>query len=156
VLLGRFVPRWVVLPFVATLATAPWFWPRLSSLMIDLPVSYLVSAAAILGFLWLHERRWCWLALTGLFLAAAGLAKFEGFFFSEILAVTLLVAAAIRYRRAAAPALLLLAAPLVIALWWVWLGRHGVSPANSGDYHLTDVLDPHYLVAQASRLSPVL
>lgn len=155
-LLGRFVPRWLLLPFVATLATAPWYWPRLTSLMVDGPVAYLVSAAAITGFLWLHERRRCWLVLAGLFLAAGGLTKFEGFLFSEILAITLAAAAAVRYRRQAAPALALLAAPLCIALWWIWLSRHGVSGANSGDYHLSDVFDPHYLSARVFRLTRTL
>jgi hypothetical protein len=156
VLLGRFVPRWLLLPFVATLATAPWYWPRLTSLMADGPVAYLVCAAAISGFLWLHERRRCWLVLAGLFLAAGGLTKFEGFLFSEILAITLAAAAAVRYRRRAAPALALIAAPLCIALWWLWLDRHGMSAANSRDYHLSDVFDPHYLSARAFRLTRTL
>ena len=155
-LLGRCVPRWLLLPFVATLATAPWYWPGLTSLMVDAPVAYLVSAAAITGFLWLHEGRRCWLALAALFLAAGALLKFEGFFFSEILAVTLVAAAAVRYRRRAAPALALVAAPLCIALWWLWLDRHGLSAANSADYHVSDVFDPGYLSARAFRLTRTL
>src|SRR5262249_51611038 len=78
------------------------------------------------------------------------------FLFSEILAVTLAAAAAVHYRRRAAPALALVAAPLCIALWWLWLDRHGVSAANSGDYHLSDVFDPHYLSARALRLTRTL
>jgi hypothetical protein len=35
--LGRLVPRWILLPFVAALATAPWFWAPLGSVMIDSP-----------------------------------------------------------------------------------------------------------------------
>jgi hypothetical protein len=155
-LLGRCVPRWLLLPFVATLATAPWYWPVLTSLMVDAPVAYLVSAAAITGFLWLHEGRRCWLVLAGLFLAAGGLLKFEGFFFSEILAVTLVAAGAVRYRRKAMPALALVAAPLCIALWWLWLDRHGMSAANSGDYHLSDVFDPGYLSGRVFRLTRTL
>jgi hypothetical protein len=155
-LLGRLAPRWVLLPFIAALATAPWFWPRLTSVMVDAPVAYLVSGAAVTGFLWLQERRRCWLVLTGVFLAAGALTKFEGFFFSEILALVLVAAAVYRYRRRAAPAFALIAAPFCIALWWVWLGRHGLSARNSGDYHLSDVLDPHFLSDRSHRLSRVL
>jgi hypothetical protein len=155
-LLGRLAPRWVLLPFVAALATAPWFWPRLTSVMVDAPVAYLVSGAAVTGFLWLHEGRRCWLVLAGVFLAAATLTKFEGFFFSEILALVLAAAAVYRYRRRAAPVFALIAAPFCIALWWVWLGRHGLSTRNSGDYHLSDVFDPHFLSDRASRLSRTL
>jgi hypothetical protein len=151
VLLGRFVPRWIGLPFVAALAAAPWFWPRLDSLLVDATVSYLVAAAAATGFIWLHERRRCWLVLTVLFMAAASLTKFEGFFFSVILALTIVVAAVVRYRRRALPALAFLAAPFSIVLWWSWLAAHGMTTANKTDYHVSDLFDLHYLSAHTYR-----
>jgi hypothetical protein len=152
VLLGRFVPRWIGLPFVAALAAVPWFWVRLDSLLVDAPLSYLVVAAASTGFIWLHERRSCWLVLAWLFMAAASLTKLEGFFFSLVLALTIAVAALVQSRRRALPALTLVAAPFSIALWWVWLGAHGMTTANKTDYHLTDLLDPHYLSTHTFRL----
>ena len=155
-LLGRAAPRWLVLPFVAALATAPWFWARLGSLMVDAPVAYLVCAAATTGFLWLHERRRTWLVLTLIFIAGAGLTKFEGFFFSEILALTILVVALLRYRRAGLPSALLVSGPLLIGAWWLWLGRHGISASNSADYHLSDVFDVHYLGDRTFRLTTSL
>ncbi len=57
VLLGRWAPRWVLLPFLAALATATWFWGELGWVMVDLPVACLVAGAATTGFLWLAERR---------------------------------------------------------------------------------------------------
>jgi hypothetical protein len=152
VLLGRFVPRWIGLPFVAALAAVPWFWSRLSSLLVDAPLSYLVVAAAVTGFIWLHERRRCWLVLAWMFMAAASLTKLEGFFFSLVLALTIAVAALVQSRRRALPALTLLAAPFSIALWWVWLGAHGMTTANKTDYHLTDLFDLHYLSTHTYRL----
>jgi hypothetical protein len=156
VLLARHVPRWLLLPFLAALATATWFWPQLRSLMVDAPVAYLVGVAATAGFLWLHERRRCWLLLAAVFLAAAGLTKFEGFFFAEILALTLGIAAILRYGRRGLPTLALVAAPLLIVVWWVWLGAHGVSAANSGDYHLSDVFNLHFLSERSYRLGLTL
>jgi hypothetical protein len=151
-LLGRFVPRWIALPFVAALSAVPWFWVRLDSLLVDAPLSYLVVAAAATGFIWLHERRSCWLVLAWLFMAAASLTKLEGFFFSLVLALTIAVAALVRSRRRPLPVLSLLAAPFSIALWWAWLGAHGMTTANKTDYHLTDLLDFHYLSTHTFRL----
>jgi hypothetical protein len=152
VLLGRFVPSWICLPFVAALASVSWFWARLDSLLVDASLSYLVAAAAATGFIWLHERRRCWLVLTWLFLAAASLAKLEGFFFSVVLALTIAGAAAVQSRRRALPALTLLAAPFSIALWWGWLAAHGLTASNKTDYHLSDLFDLHYLSKHTYRL----
>ena len=154
--LGRLVPRWILLPFVAALATAPWFWVPLGSVMIDSPVAYLVAAAATAGFAWLCERHRAWLVLAWIFLAAAGLTKFEGFFFAVVLAVTIVGAAAVRFGRGALPALSLLLAPGCILVWRFWLSRHGLPTANSTDYHLSDVLDPHFLSERTFRLTRAL
>jgi hypothetical protein len=156
VLLGRFVPRWIGLPFVASLSAAPWFWARLDSLLVDAPLSYLVVAAAASGFIWLHEPRRCWLVLSWLLMAAASLTKLEGFFFSLTLALTIAAAALVRSRRRALPALTLLAAPFSIALWWAWLIAHGMTTANKTDYHLSNLFDPHYLSKHAFRLGDSL
>ncbi len=152
--LGRHVPRWILLPFVAALATAGWFWGGLGSTMVDAPVAYLVGGAAAVGFTWLIERRHAWLALAWLFIAAASLTKFEGFFFGGLLAVALTGAAFVRYGRRGLPAAWLLLAPAGILLWRLWLSRHGLPTANSSDYHLSDVLDPGYLSDRTFRLTP--
>jgi hypothetical protein len=151
--LGRHVSRWILLPFVAALATAGWFWGELRSAMIDAPVAYLVGAAAAVGFTWLLERRHAWLVLAWIFIAAASLTKFEGFFFGGLLAAVLAGAALVRYRHRGLPAAWLLLAPASILLWRAWLGRHGLPTANSSDYHLSDVLDPSYLSERTFRLT---
>jgi hypothetical protein len=152
-LLGRCVPRWLVLPFVAALATAGWFWGNLASVMVDGPTAYLVGAAAVTGFLWLVERHRAWLVLAWVFAAAASLTKFEGLFFTSLLVMTVVAAAFARYGRRGLPAAWLLLAPAGIVIWRIWLHRHGLPTANSTDYHLTDLLDPHYLSQRTVRLT---
>jgi hypothetical protein len=151
--LGRYVPSWVLLPFVAALATATWFWGALGSVMVDSPVAYLVGAGAATGFLWLLERHPAWLVLAWIFIAAAALTKFEGLFFGGLLALTLVGTAFVRFGRRGLPAAWLLLAPAGIVLWRIWLSRHGLPTANSSDYHLSDVLDPHYLSERTFRLT---
>jgi hypothetical protein len=151
--LGRHVPRWILLPFVAALATATWFWGVLASTMVDAPVAYLVGAAAATGFVWLLERQRAWLVLTWIFVAAAALTKFEGFFFGTLLAIAIAAAALVKYGRRGLPAAWLLLAPAGIVLWRIWLSRHGLPTANSSDYHVSDLFDPHYLSERTFRLS---
>jgi len=156
VLLGRLVPRWVLLPFLAALATATWFWGELGWVMVDLPVACLVAAAATTGFLWLAELHRAWLALTWIFVAAGCLTKFEGFFFAGLLAIVILAAALVGSGRRGLSAAWLLLAPACILVWRLWLGRHGLPTTNSNDYHLSDVLDPHFLSERTFRLTRAL
>ena len=45
-LLDRYVPRWISLPSLALLVTAPWFWWRMQSILPDQTLAYLLSLAA--------------------------------------------------------------------------------------------------------------
>ena len=81
------------------------------------------------------------------------LTKFEGLFFGGLLALTLVGTAFVRFGRRGLPAAWLLLAPAGIVLWRIWLSRHGLPTANSSDYHLSDVLDPHYLSERTFRLT---
>ena len=62
-LLDRFVPRWLSVPMLALLGTAPWFWGKLESPMPDQTLAYLIALAALACVLWLCEPAPAWLAL---------------------------------------------------------------------------------------------
>jgi hypothetical protein len=151
-LLDRFVVPWLAFPSVALLATAPWFWSRLDSPLPDQTVAYLVAAAAVVLFLWLHEGSGAWLVLGGILLAAASLTKVEGAFFAVLLAVVVAGAGLILRGRVALPALALLLAPALLVPWKLWLSRHGL-PSSSPDYQLGDLLRPGVLGDRSDRLT---
>ena len=107
-LLDRFAPRWITFPSLALLVTAPWFWWRLTSLLPDQTLAYMLAAAGLTSLLWLHERRAAWLGLAVVFLTATTLVKLEGLAFAGILAVVVVAAGFVVYGRSAWPALILL------------------------------------------------
>ena len=150
-LLDRFVPRWLSVPTLALLGTAPWFWGKLESPMPDQTLAYLIALAALACVLWLCEPAPAWLALGLLFLAAAGLTKLEGTLSGAALAIAMIVAGLLRYRRAGLRACVLLLGPGAILLWRAWLSVHGLRGA-SPDYKLANLLDPGFLERRAARL----
>ena len=142
-LLDRFVPRWLSIPGLALLGTAPWFWAKLESPMPDQTLAYLIAAAMLTSAIWLCEPRTAWLGLAVVFLAAASLIKLEGVLFGTALAVVVLGAGLARYRRAGARAGILLLGPGAILLWHAWLGWHGLR-GSSPDYDLAKLADPGF------------
>jgi hypothetical protein len=154
-LLDRHVPRWISLPSLALLVTAPWFWWRLQSILPDQTLGYLIAAAALTSLLWLVEQRLAWLALALVFLMAASLVKLEGSLFGTLLVVVVLVAGFALHRRAARPGLLLVLGPAGIVPWHLWLVHHGLR-ASASDYSVTDLLRPSYLADRTFRLHHAL
>jgi len=154
-LLDRFVPRWVSLPSLALLVTAPWFWWRLHSLLPDQTLAYLLVAAGLTSVLWLHERRGAWLGLAVVFLTAASLTKVEGVVFGSVLVAVVLVAGFILHRRAALPALVLLLGPAAIVPWHLWLAQHQ-EPTSTPDYNAPHLLSPSFLADRIGRLTYAL
>ena len=150
-LLDRFVPRWLSIPALALLGTAPWFWAKLESPMPDQTLAYLIAAAVLVSAIWLIEPLAAWLALALVFLTAASLLKLEGVLFGAILAVVVLGASLARYRRPGARAAILLLGPGAIVVWHAWLSWNGLR-ASSPDYDLAKLVDPGFLDDRASRL----
>lgn len=149
--LDWYVPRWITLPAVALLASTPWFWWRLESLLPDQTVAYLIAAAAIVSVLWLHERRSEWLVLGLVFLAAASLTKIEGAIFGGLLAFVVLVTAFATERRTARSAAVLLLGPALLLPWRLWLSTHQVS-SSTPDYNASHFLSPTFLLHRSDRL----
>lgn len=147
-LLDRFVPRWLSFPSLALLLVTPWFWWRLQSLMPDATLAYLLAAAAIVCVIWLYEPNGAWLALGVVFLAAATLAKLEGFVFSLLLVAVVVVAGVVLRRRRALPALLLLLGPAVTIPWRIWLSAHHVMGTNP-DFQEPRLTSPSFLWSKA-------
>jgi hypothetical protein len=150
-LLDRLAPRWLSVPALALLGTAPWFWAKLESPMLDQTLAYLIALAALACVIWLREPHPAWLALGLLFLAAAALTKLEGVLSGAALAVAIVGASLVQYRRAGARAAVLLLGPAVILVWRVWLSAHGLR-GSSPDYDLAKLLDPGFLDGRAARL----
>jgi hypothetical protein len=151
-LLDRFAPRWITFPSLALLVTAPWFWWRLTSLLPDQTLAYLLAAAGLTSLLWLYERRAAWLALAVVFLAAVTLVKLEGLAFAGVLAVVVVASGFVVHRRRAWPALVLLLGPLAIVPWRLWLASNHVAASNP---QLNDsrALSPSFLVHRIHRLT---
>ena len=143
-LLDRFVPRWLSFPSLALLLVTPWFWWRLQSLMPDATLAYLLAAAAIVCVIWLVEPNRAWLVLGVVFLAAATLAKLEGFVFSLLLVAVVVVAGLVLHRRRALPALVLLLGPAVTIPWRIWLSAHSVTGTNP-DFQEPRLTSPSFL-----------
>ena len=150
-LLDRFVPRWLSIPALALLGTAPWFWAKLESPMPDQTLAYLIAVAMLTSAIWLCEPRSAWLGLALVFLTAASLIKLEGVLFGAALAVVVIGAGLARYRRAGVRAGILLLGPGVIVLWHAWLSWNGLR-GSSPDYDLAKLADPSFLEARTARL----
>jgi hypothetical protein len=150
--LDRVAPRWLTFPTLALLITAPWFWWRLTSLLPDQTLAYMIATAGVVSLLWLHERRGAWLGLATVFLCAATLVKLEGLAFALVLAVAVIAAGLVVYRRRALPALVLLLGPLMAVPWRIWLDTHSVTATNS-QLNTSDLLSPGTLVHRIHRLT---
>jgi hypothetical protein len=150
-LLDRVAPRRFSVPALALLATTPWFWGSLRSLLPDQTVAYLIAAAALACALWLLEPHPAWLALGTLFLAAATLTKLEGMLSAIALAGVVVVVALISFRRRGTPALAFVLGPATIVFWRIWLHAHHLR-GTSNIYVLSDAVDPSYLDHRFGRL----
>jgi hypothetical protein len=150
--LDRFAPRWITFSSLALLVTAPWFWWRLTSLLPDQTLAYMLAAAGLASLLWLHERRTAWLALAVVFLMAATLVKLEGLAFAGILAAVVIAAAFVVHRRRAWPVLVLLLGPLAIVPWRIWLASNHVAATNP-QLNGSHALSPGFLIHRIHRLT---
>ncbi len=150
-LLDRVAPRRFSVPALALLATTPWFWGSLRSLLPDQTVAYLIAAAALCCVLWLLEPHPAWLALGTLFLAAGTLTKLEGMLSAITLAVVVVVAALLHFGRRGAWAAVYFLGPASIVFWRIWLHAHGLR-GTSSVYALSDAVDPSYLDDRLYRL----
>jgi hypothetical protein len=150
-LLDRVAPRWLSVPVLAMLATAPWFWVRATSLMPDQTLAYVMAVAALTCVLWLLDSRPSWVALGALFLAAGTLTKLEGWLSAFFLAAVVIVTSLVQFRWRGIRAAWLLLGPGTIVVWWIWLHANGLR-GSSPDYALSSVFDPSFLDHQASRL----
>jgi hypothetical protein len=150
-LLDRVAPRRFSVPALALLATTPWFWGSLRSLLPDQTVAYLIAAAALACALWLLDPHPAWLALGTLFLAAGTLTKLEGMLSAVALAGVVVVAALLHYRRRCAWAGVFLLGPATIVFWRIWLHAHGLR-GTSSIYALSDAANPSYLDHRLHRL----
>jgi hypothetical protein len=150
-LLDRVAPRRFSVPALALLATTPWFWGSLRSLLPDQTVAYLIAAAALCCVFWLLEPHPAWLALGTLFLAAGTLTKLEGMLSAVALAVVVVVASVLHFGRRGARAAVYLVGPATIVFWRIWLHANGL-PGTSNVYALSDAVDPSYLDHRFARL----
>jgi hypothetical protein len=150
-LLDRVAPRRFSVPALALLATTPWFWGSLRSLLPDQTVAYLIAAAALACALWLLDPHPAWLALGTLFLAAGTLTKLEGMLSAIALAGVVVVAALLHYRRRGAWAGVFLLGPATIVFWRIWLHANHLR-GTSSVYALSDAFDPSYLDHRLHRL----
>jgi hypothetical protein len=150
--LDRVAPRWVTFPTLALLVTAPWFWWRLTSLLPDQTLAYMISMAGVTALLWLHERRGAWLGLATVFLCAATLVKLEGLAFAVVLAASVIAAGFAVHGRRGLPGLVLLIGPLAAVPWRIWLDTHAVAATNS-QLNTSDLLDPSFLIHRIHRLT---
>jgi hypothetical protein len=149
-LLDRYTPRWISVPSLALLVTAPWFWWHMQSLLPDQTLAYLLSIAALASVFWLLERRGQWLGLAVLFLGAGALLKLEGSLFGILLVLVVLAAGFLRFRSGAVPAFALLLGPLAVLPWRLWLYGHSLR-SSAADYSLSDLASPGYLADRISR-----
>ncbi len=151
-LLDRYTPRWLTLPAMALLASTPWFWWRLESLLPDQTVAYLIAAAAIACVSWLHEPRRAWLVLALVFLAAAALTKVEGAIFGGLLAAVVLVIAFLTQRATAGRAAVLLIGPALLLPWHFWLSSQSI-PSSTPDYNAPQIVSLDFLLGRTDRLT---
>ena len=154
-LLSRHVPRFVIYPWLAMLVVAPAFWLRAIYVLPDLTMAYFVALAAIMGVLWLEERRTAWLLLATLFIAAGTLIKNEGLPLGGLLVLALVGAALAMHGRRGLQSLVLFVGLAALEPWHLWLTSHGKSTATA-EYDWHDVFHLHYLQEKFWRLKYAL
>lgn len=148
-LLLRRVPAAVVSVALLLLLLAPDVGGAVADSLADLPLALELGTATVCLGLWLVEREPRLLVPAAVALAGAAMTKKEG----TALALLLLAVAALA--RWSLLALLPLAAVAVAPVasrlaWGAWLSAHHV--ATSGDYRLSDLVDPGYLSGRWGRL----
>ncbi len=132
-LLATRVRQNILLPLLLPLLLTPSFVNRSTTTYADLPLGYLVAVAAVLVYLWLHERRGWQLVVATVLLSGAAVTKREGLLLAACVVLAGL-AASWSTRRSAWPRLL--ASGLVVSalavpwvLWRVGQGLHGDAPS---------------------------
>lgn len=142
----------ILWPCLALLALLPTFTALIGSSLGDEPMVIVLGLGGACAALWLLDREPRFAALAALFLSAAALAKNEGLFIAEVVAVTVLAAALARApRRPLAPALVVIAPLVAIVPWRLWMRHHNLRATY--DYRLSDVFHPALLSDRFSRLS---
>jgi len=142
-------------PALCLLVLAPQFGGSVGEGYADPQLARLVALAAVCGGVWVLERDWRLLVLTGILLVGASLTKREGLGLALLLSVALAVAARVEGRRGWARALLLGPMLIVAALpWQIWL--HAEHVAYTPDYSLRTLLHPGYLFDRLGRLGIAL
>lgn len=132
----------LLLPFLAAIAAIPAFFFQLGSGYADVPLAMFLAAGAAAAARWLVDERGSWLALSTVFLSAAGLTKNEGLMFAAAILLSLGVAASGRRRS-------VLLAGGVVALtnapWRAYVSAHDL-PSSGYDLAATfdlTLLDEH-------------
>ena len=142
----------ILWPCLALLSLLPTFTALIGSMLGDEPLMLLLGLGGACAALWLLERDARYAALTGLFFAAAALAKNEGLPIAAVIALTMLGAGiARRPRKLLAPVLVLLAPIVALEPWKIWLRVNDVQV--SPDFRLSELLHPALLGDRLSRLS---
>jgi hypothetical protein len=154
-LVGPRVPRWLLFPLLALVTLAPDFWSRLSTVLPDQTVGYLLALGGCAGILWLEERRNVYLVLAAIFIGGATLTKDEGSMLGLLLVLVLIGAAIAQPSRRWPAALALLVGPALIEPWHLWLSEHHVT-AKAEHYRWSRLVDFGYLSHKYWRLEYAL
>ena len=135
-LLAERVQATVLVPVLLAVLVAPSLVAREMTTYADVPLGYLVAAAALLVALWVDERHAWQLGCATLLLAAAMSTKREGMLFAAAVVGAALVATAADGRRSWRPILLTGGVAVALTLpWRIWFTSEGLpSDAPSTGY----------------------
>ena len=143
----------ILWPSLAMLSVSPAFGSLVGSSLADEPLALMIAMAGLASIVWVLEGETGYIALAGLFLAAAAATKNEGLMLALIVVVSLLATG----RGRGHPRILLALCTAILAVhgvWRIWLAHNDV-PRNPF-YDLSDALNPGYLASRLDRLSYAL
>lgn len=142
-LLARRVPPWILWPSLLLALVLPRMRSSVLAVQADLPLDYLLVAAAILLALWLADRQPWRLHAVAILLCGAALVKREGLVLSACLLVAALAATAPSWRSTwSRLALVGLAVAAVGIPWRLWYEAHGID-GELGAGGLGDLVSGH-------------
>jgi hypothetical protein len=126
-LLSRRVPAWILWPSLALAFVLPRMRSNVLAAQADLPLDYLVVAAAVLLALWIADRRPWRLPAATLLLGCGVLVKREGLVLAACVVAAALVATA-PTRRTAWPRLAVVGGVVALAAvpWRLWYRAQGI------------------------------
>jgi hypothetical protein len=138
------VRAWLLLVFLAAIATLPTVVGQLGTGYADVPLALFVAGGLCAAARWLEDEGNGWLALATVFLAAAVLTKNEGLLFAVAVYVPLLLIG--RRRRPIAVSAAVVA--LLYAPWRIFMAVHDF---GTPDYDLTSSLNLPWVVGRLDR-----